>query len=117
MRLLLDEMLSGALAQQLRALGRDVQAVVEQPELRGLSDAQQFERAQADRRALVTYDREDLLAVDRWFRQAGREHHGLIILNARRFPPGPTSAGALVRSLAVFAADDPPYPGFVHWLQ
>ncbi|MCP9491849.1 MAG: DUF5615 family PIN-like protein [Solirubrobacteraceae bacterium MAG38_C4-C5] len=80
MRLLLDEMLSGALAQQLRALGRDVRAVVERPELRGLSDAQQFERAQADRRAFVTYDREDLLAD-------------------------------------VFASGEPPYPGFVHWLQ
>lgn len=117
MRLLLDEMLFGALAHQLRALGRDVQAVVERPELRGLSDAEQFERAQAERRALVTYDREDLLAVDRWFRQAGREHHGLVIVNGQRFPPSRSSAGSLVRSLAAFAAGDPPYPDFVHWLQ
>lgn len=117
MKLLLDEMLSPALAEQLRALGCDVDAVVERAELRGLADLQQFEHAQDEGRAFVTYDREDLLAVDRWFRQAGREHHGLVILNARRFPPGPVSAGALVRSLGAFAGGETLYPGFVHWLQ
>jgi hypothetical protein len=116
-KLLLDEMLSPALAGQLRALGCDVDAVAERAELRGVDDLKQFEHAQDERRVFVTYDREDLLAVDRWFRQAGREHHGLVIVNARRFPPGPASAGALVRSLDAFAAGDPPYPGFVHWLQ
>lgn len=117
MRLLLDEMLSPALAERLRGLGCDVDAVAERAELRGLAALKQFEHAQDEGRVFVTYDREDLLAVDRWFRQAGREHHGLVILNARRFPPGPAGAGALVRSLGAFAAGDPPYPGFVHWLQ
>lgn len=116
MRLLLDEMLAGALAEQLRRRGHDATAAVERPELRGLDDAAVFEQAQAQERAFVTYNRDDFLALDRLYRADGREHHGLVILNPRRFRQGPAAIGPLVASLAALAEAGAPYPAFVHWL-
>ena len=117
MRLLLDEMLSADIAEGLRGRGRDVVAGDERDESRGQSDEEQFERAQAEHRALVTYNRDDYLELDRYYRQIGREHAGLIVLNAHRFPQGRKTIGALVASLDAFVSDGPPHPGFVHWLQ
>jgi len=110
-------MLSADIAEGLRARGREVTVVDEHDELRGLSDEEQFERAQAEHRAVVTYNRDDYLELDRCYRQVGREHAGLIILNAHRFPQGRKTIGALVASLDAFISDGAPYPSFVHWLQ
>jgi len=52
--LLLDEMFSGAIADQLRAKGHDVIAVVADPALVGLSDDQILAHATDTGRALVT---------------------------------------------------------------
>lgn len=117
MRLLLDEMLSAVIAEQLRSRGHEVLAVVERPELRGLSDPDLFEHAQRDSRAIVTYNREDFLALDRRYRDAGGDHHGIVILHPRRFAQVTATIGALVASIEVFLAADPPYPSFIHWLQ
>lgn len=110
-------MLSAAIAEQLRNRGLDVAAVDEQPELRGMSDPDLFEHAQKDRRAIVTYNREDFLALDRQYRAEGRDHPGIVILNPRRFPQRAGTIGALVTSLEAFIAAGRPYPGFIHWLQ
>ena len=117
MRLLLDERLSPVVAEQLRGGGHDVIAVTELPDLRGLPDPDLFEHAQGDGRAIVTYNRDDFLGLDRQFRHAGRGHCGIVILNPRRFPQGPASTNALVASMQTLLAAEPPYPGFVHWLQ
>lgn len=117
LRLILDEMLSAVIAQQLRGRGHDVCAVTERPELRGLPDSDLFEHVQRERRALVTYNREDYLALDRRYRSEGRDHHGIVILHPRRFPQGGDSAGALVTSIDALLGAGSPYPGFVHWLQ
>lgn len=117
MKLLLDEMLSAQIAEQLRARGHDVRAVDESPELRGLSDPDVFAYAQREERAVVTYNREDFLALDREYASRQREHHGIVILHPRRFPQGEQSIGALIASLSSFAEAAPPYPSFVHWLQ
>ena len=45
MRLLLDEMLSARIAEQLRDRGHDVTAVDGSPHLRGLADPDLFEHA------------------------------------------------------------------------
>lgn len=115
MRLLLDEMLPAAIAEQLRDSGHDVVAVNERPELRGLPDPELFERAQREGRAVVTYNRDDFLALDREYRRAGREHQGVVILNPRRFPQRAATIGALVTSLGALLETGPPYPSFVHW--
>lgn len=116
MRLLLDEMLPAAIAQQLRSRGHAVVAVTERPELRGRSDPDLFEYAQRDSHGIVTYNREDFLALDRRYRDAGRDHHGIVVLHPRRFRQRPETIGALVTPLDAFLSADPPYPGFIHWL-
>ncbi|MGC2372414.1 MAG: DUF5615 family PIN-like protein [Solirubrobacteraceae bacterium] len=115
MKLLLDEMLSAQIAEQIRGRGHD--AVDETPELRGLADPDLFVQAQEQERAIVTYNREDFLALDREYRSRQREHHGIVILHPRRFPQGAASIGSLVTALASFVEAGPPYPGFIHWLQ
>ena len=117
MKLLLDEMISAAIAAQLRARDRDVEAVNEHNELRGLPDADVFEHAQATQRTLVTYNRDDFLELDRRFRSHARNHHGIVILNPKRFPQGLSSIGPLVQSLDDLLASGPPYESFLHWLQ
>jgi hypothetical protein len=116
-KLLLDEMISAAVAEQLRVRERDVEAVSERRELRGLVDEDLFEYAQAAERSVVTYNRDDFLELDRRFRSQGRNHSGIVILNPRRFPQGPASIGPLVKSLDELIADGPRYQSFIHWLQ
>jgi hypothetical protein len=116
-KLLLDEMISAVVAEQLRVRGREVEAVSERRELRGLSDQELFRYAQAAGRSVVTYNREDFLELDRRFRSEGRDHSGVVILNPRRFPHGPASIGPLVRSLDELIAGGSPYESFIHWLQ
>ena len=117
MKLLLDEMISAVVAEQLRARDRDVEAVSERRELRGLTDRDVFEYAQTVQRSLVTYNRDDFLELDRQCRGENRRHCGIVILNPRRFPQGPVSIGPLVASLDRLIVSGPPYDSFIHWLQ
>ena len=117
MKLLLDEMISVVVAEQLRGRNRDVEAVTERRELHGLTDQDLFDYAQTAEQAIVTYNRDDFLELDRRYRSEYRRHHGLVILNPRRFPQGPASIGALVGSLDRLVAAGPPYESFLHWLQ
>ena len=110
-------MISTVVGEQLRARGRDVKAVSERRELRGLTDADLFEHAQTAQCSLVTYNRDDFLELDRRYRSESRRHHGIVILNPRRFPHGPAWIGPLVTSLDRLIASGPPYESFIHWLQ
>jgi hypothetical protein len=116
-RLLLDEMISAVVAVQLRGRGRDVEAVSERRELRGLEDEDLFEYAQTAERAVVTYNRDDFLKLDRELRSQGLDHNGIVILNPKRFPQGAVSLGPLVTSLDELIADGPPYESFIYWLR
>ena len=117
MKLLLDEMISAVVAEQLRVRERDVEAVSERRELRGSSDLEVFAHAQSAERSVVTYNRDDFLELDRRFRSQGRNHSGIVVLNPRRFPQGLASIGPLVKSLDELITDGPPYESFIHWLQ
>ena len=86
MKLLLDEQISGRVAQQLRDRGHDVSAVVADPDLRGLSDPTIFKFAQAGGRELVTYNYLDFIELAREHTSLGEDHHGLIIVHATRLP-------------------------------
>jgi predicted nuclease of predicted toxin-antitoxin system len=116
-KLLLDEMLSARIAEQIRSRGHDAIAVDETPELRGLADPDLFAQAQEQERAIATYNREDFFALDRDYRSRHQEHHGIVILHPRRFPQGAASIGALVNALASFVEAGSPYPSFIYWLQ
>ena len=116
MKLLLDEMISAVVAEQLRGGEHDVEAVIERRELRGLTDRDLFDYAQVAERSVVTYNRDDFLELDRRYRRENRRHAGTVILNPRRFPQGPASVGPLVRSLDRLIAAGPPYECFIEWL-
>ncbi|HEX3391443.1 MAG TPA: DUF5615 family PIN-like protein [Solirubrobacteraceae bacterium] len=115
MKILLDEHMPRAIAEQLRARSYDAIAVTERSDLRGLSDPDLFERAQDMGRAIVTYNVDDFLDLDREFRAADRAHAGVILVSSRRFPR--KSVGPLARALGDFLAGNVPYPSFIHWLR
>lgn len=115
MKLLLDEQISGKVADRLRDLRHDVVAVTNETSLRGLSDPDVFEVAQAQGRAVATYNRGDFEAIVREYAEAGREHHGLIIIHPLRFPSqGFARLASAFDSLADAA---PGGKSFVVWLQ
>jgi hypothetical protein len=68
-------------------------------------------------RAIVTYNRDDHLELDRQYRSAGRDHNGVVILNPGRFPQGTAPIGSLVSALETRIGQGVTYPSFVHWLQ
>ena len=68
--LLLDEMFSDAIAQQLRTKGYDVASVVAQPALVALPDDQILAYATAEGRALVTANIKDFMPLDSRFTTA-----------------------------------------------
>lgn len=117
MKLLLDENVNHAVAQQLRDRGHDVVAVTEHAALRGRADQDHFEWCRQECRAIVTYDRDDFLELDREYKLAGKEHAGVVILNVGPFPQRASTIGKLVTSLEALIHSGPPYPGFVHWLR
>jgi len=85
-KLLLDEQISGKVAERLLNRDHDVTAATDDLSLRGLSDPDLFEVAQQQSRALVTYNRVDFEPIIRDFAATSREHHGLVIVHPTRFP-------------------------------
>lgn len=108
-------MVPPAIAEQLRRRGFDAAAVADLDDLRGRPDVEVLERATSEARVVVTYDRDDFLDIGHAWREQGIHHSGIVILNRRRFPQGPDSIGALVRSLEAFATMSME-GSFVHWL-
>ncbi len=104
--LLLDEMLSGTIAQQLRAKGHDVIAVVAEPALVSLPDDQILAHAAATGRALVTANIKDFVPLDGQYRAAGQSHAGLILVSAKAFPQDRSFVGAVAGALAVLMESD-----------
>jgi len=114
-KLLLDEQISGKVAERLRARGHDVTAATDDPSLRGLSDPDLFEAGQQQGRALVTYNRVDFEPLVRQYAETNREHFGLVIIHPRRFP----SSEFARLAAALGALSDGPSLGrsFLVWLQ
>jgi Domain of unknown function (DUF5615) len=114
-KLLLDEQISGKVAERLRDRGHDVIATTAEPTLRGLSDPDLFEVAQQQGRAIVTYNRADFEAIVRECAEANREHCGLVIVHPTRFPSW--EFGRLVQALAALLDGGAPGKSFLVWLQ
>jgi Domain of unknown function (DUF5615) len=101
-KLLLDEEISGKVAERLRDRGRDVTAVTDDPGFRGLGDPDLFEVAQEQGRALVTYNRVDFEPIIREYAAENSAHHGLVIVHPTRFPSGElTRLAAAIEGLLV----------------
>ena len=84
MKLLLDEMLSPAIARELRARGHDVEAIAGHPNREALTDPEVIAVARAEHRAIVTNNLRDYrpLHSDAII-PGGTGHYGMIFL------PGP----------------------------
>ncbi len=98
-KLLLDEMLTGDIAAQLRAKGHDVTAVVEDQALVGTSDEELLAHATSGGRLLVTANVRDFAAVHASWSSRGRSHAGLIYIVNRVFPSDRSFVGAIVTAL------------------
>jgi len=115
--LLLDEMFSGVIAEQLRAKGHDVIAVVNDPALAGLADEQILAHAAATGRALVTANIKDFMPLDARYRAASQAHAGLILVSAKTFPQDRTFTAAITSALsALLDQSSPTQPGQVLFL-
>src|SRR5579859_882212 len=98
--LLLDEMFSGLIAEQLRAKGHDVIVVVADPALVGLSDDQILAHATGTGRALVTANIKDFMPLDARYRAASQTHAGLILVSSKTFPQDRAYTAAITKALA-----------------
>ncbi len=95
--LLLDEMFSPVVAQRLRERGHDVVAVVADPTLRALGDAELYEWARSNGRRLVTENVKDFRPLLR--REDGDVGPGILLTSSRTFPRSRRSVGLLVAAL------------------
>jgi predicted nuclease of predicted toxin-antitoxin system len=100
-RLLLDEMLPGAIAEQLRAKGHDVIAVVADHALVGLPDDQILAQAASTGRVLVTANIKDFMPLDARYRAASQAHAGLILVSVKTFPQDRGFTAAIASALLI----------------
>jgi predicted nuclease of predicted toxin-antitoxin system len=103
--LLLDEMLSDTIAQQLRAQGHDVISVVGHPALVALPDDQILAYAASEGRALVTANIKDFMPLDGRYRAAGQDHSGLILVSTKTFPQNRGFTTAITAALEALLGD------------
>lgn len=103
MRLVLDEMWSPAIAVQLRRRAHDVISAQEPDHAaryRSISDALFLQRAEADRRAIVTDNIEDFEALIVEIERAGAAHHGVVYCTYSAFDRSdPRIVGRMVGAL------------------
>ena len=109
-RLLLDEMSSPAVAAELRALGHDVIAVADRPDLRSKSDEEVFAWASADTRWLLTENVKDFRPIMLRALQAGQPGCGLLFTSSRAFPRSRKNPGPLINALHAWLTAGPPAP-------
>lgn len=114
---LLDEMLSPSIAEQLRLRGHDVGVVSERVDLRSQPDSVVFGIAQSEQRAIVTEDVADYrpLAIDAL--RSGNSHAGVIFTSNWMFPrANPRTTGRLVTALDAMLSAETDLTGQEYWL-
>ncbi|HET8641140.1 MAG TPA: DUF5615 family PIN-like protein [Pseudonocardiaceae bacterium] len=108
-RVLLDEVLSPAIAEQLRQRGHDVTCVADDLELVGRPDEEILAMATADNRLLVTCNIKDLVPIAQSWRAAGRSHGGLVCVPVSSFPQQRGFVGTMVKALdELLGSEQPP---------
>jgi hypothetical protein len=98
--LLLDEMFTDDVAQQLRIKGYDVISVVADPALVGRPDDQILAYATTEGRTLVTANVKDFVPLDTRYRAADQSHAGLILVSTKTFPQNRGFPSAVTTALA-----------------
>jgi hypothetical protein len=112
LRLLLDEMWSPVIADQLRRRGYDVAAVAERTDLRSKSDDAIFAGALAEGRVVVTEDVAGFRPLADEEIASGRFHPGLVFASRRRFD----TEGLMVRRLSSLLESDADLRNQERWL-
>ena len=116
--LLLDEMFSGAIAEQLRAKGHDVLAFVADTSIIGLPDDQILAYVTDIGRALVTASIKDFVPLDARYRAASQTHAGLILVSSKTFPQDRNFSPAITSALSTLLdLPSPIRPGQVLFLE
>jgi hypothetical protein len=117
LRLLLDEMWSPVIAQQLRSRGYDVVAVKEVRELQRMRDADLLELAMDEQRAIVTENVDDFRSIVSARFATGLGHAGLILTGSRKYPRRhPRTVGRVVLALEQLLASDVDLSDLEVWL-
>lgn len=117
MKLLVDEMYSPAVAEQLRSRGHDAVAVGEVPGLAGAADSALLDWSRREGRVILTENVADFLPLHAAALQNGEGHAGLVFTSNASFPRGRASTtGALVRALDRLMSEAPKLDGDVRWL-
>ena len=98
--LLLDEMFTDDIAQQLRTKGDDVHLGRHRSGPGGLPDDQILAYATAEGRALVTANIKDFIPLDARYRAADQSHAGLILVSTKTFPQNRGFPSAVAAALA-----------------
>jgi hypothetical protein len=116
--LLLDEMHAPAVAAALHDRGHDVLAVVEQDELRALTDEELFRWAAEHGRRIVTENVKDFAPLLRRAEELGRPGAPLLFTSSRAFPRSRRNPGPLINAIdAWLRAADVNEPPLEDWLQ
>ena len=97
--LLLDEMLSPAIAAELTRAGCDCRAVSSDAALRGAPDGEVLETAARERRVLITDNIRDYVPLSNVWASQGRRHAGIILISSRTFPMMRGRSGWIVAAL------------------
>ncbi len=97
--LLLDEMFTDDIAQQLRTKGYEVISIVADPALAGLPDEQILAYATTEGRAVVTANIKDFVPLDTRYRAADQSHAGLILVSTKTFPQNRSFSYAVATAL------------------
>jgi uncharacterized protein DUF5615 len=109
---MLDEMYPPALAAILRDQGHDVLAVAALPHLSGSPDETVLEVATSEARCLVTENAADFAVLAR-----RTNHHGVLFVQAQRWPRSPAGTKRLADALGILLVTRRvPGPGEAGWL-
>ena len=108
MKLLLDEMLSPAIARQLRSRGHDVEPVAGNPDREALSDPEVLALARVEHRAIVTNNLRDFRPLHHEaITPGGAGHFGMIFIPSS-YRRTKADAGKIIAALEVILTQ---YPG------
>ena len=99
-----EDALEARLVQAVRRAGFDC-LTVNEARLRGRSDAEQLAFATSEGRVLFTRNTADYRRLDNQWRQAGRQHAGIIVLTDQRTPIG-VQVSALLAMATKFQPTD-----------
>jgi len=104
LRLLLDEMYSGALARALRDVGVEARTASDLG-LGGRSDPDVFAAAAADGLKVLTENVADFVRIASEHVASGGHHHGVLVALSTRFSRRPAGVGVLVAAIMAAAAE------------